>query len=84
MGCPFHWESGINCILIASVTLDVNVPIPVVVPMDTNGYWVVYASFPSQTVNNWWIALVSPIETLILLFIVETTVELIPDGESPT
>ena len=55
-----------------------------VVPMDTNGYWVVYASFPSQTVNNWWIALVSPIETLILLFIVETTVELIPDGESPT
>ncbi len=44
---------------------------------------VIWTSVPSHIVNIWWIALVSPIETLILLLNEVILVELIPLGESP-
>ena len=42
-----------------------NVPIPVVEPIETNGYWTVSISSVSRIDIIWWIADVSPQETLI-------------------
>ena len=41
-----------------------NVPIPVVEPADTNGYWTVTTSSSSRIDMTWWTADVSPQETL--------------------
>ena len=41
-----------------------NVPIPVVDPADTNGYWTVSTSSVSLIVIIWWTAEVFPHETL--------------------
>ena len=41
-----------------------NVPIPVVEPADTNGYWTVNISSTSRIEITWWTADVSPQETL--------------------
>ena len=41
-----------------------NVPIPVVDPAETNGYWTVKTSSISLIPINWWIAEVSPQDTL--------------------
>ena len=45
----------------------INVPIPDVVPIETNGYCSKCESSPSNISNVWWIALVPPNDTLIIL-----------------
>ena len=45
-------------------SVDENVPIPDVLPIDKNGYWTVWESVESWATKTWWRALVDPLETL--------------------
>ena len=73
--------------MLLPVITPLNVPIPVVEPAETNGYWTVTISSISLTAITWCIADVSPHETLtsdltllsIVLSIVEN-VNPIPEG----
>ena len=52
---------------------DENVPIPDVLPIDKNGYWVVNVSVSSCTTKTWWSALVDPLDTLTILLKLDTS-----------
>ena len=44
--------------------VDEKVPIPDVLPIDKNGYWVIWESVESWATRTWWRALVEPLDTL--------------------
>jgi len=50
-----------------------NVPIPVVEPAETNGYWTVRTSSISLIDTTWWTADVSPQDTLTIDLTLEST-----------
>ena len=52
---------------------DENVPIPDVLPIDKNGYWVVNVSVSSCTTKTWCNALVEPLDTLTILLKLDTS-----------
>ena len=52
-------------------SVDENVPIPDVLPIDKNGYWTVCESVESWATKTWWRALVEPLDTLTNPFKVE-------------